>query len=200
VIGPTRQAWLNVFNFAAGFFTLVNWFFIDFSTGRGDVLKSYQERKDYLNKLAIEHSCEIPPIQYRKTAEWKKLKDGGTAIRQRKNPSRAAMWSPPPHQGARNQPVEPVLRKQSADTFDAPSTEELVALRTGDYIKLCHNEERFWAEIQEIDGENVMTMVDNDLVFPQPYQSYRLPTALSPHIAAHHPSWPRGEALRKHRS
>ena len=99
-MGLTGQAWLNVFNFAAGFFTLVNWFFIDFSTGRGDVLNSYQEREDYLNKLAIEQSCEIRPTQYRKTAEWKKFKDGGIAITAKEKPKQAAMWSNPPDQGA----------------------------------------------------------------------------------------------------
>ena len=73
-----------------------------------------------------------------------------------------------------------------------------MALQTGDYIKLCHNDERFWAKIQEIDGEKVMTRVDNDRTFPQPYESYRLPTALSPHIAAYNPSRPSGEALHTH--
>ena len=68
-IGPGAQAGLNIFNFAAGFFTLFNWFLIDFSTGRGEVCKSFQDREAYLVKLCDEKGCQQPPADVRKVAK-----------------------------------------------------------------------------------------------------------------------------------
>lgn len=50
------------------------------------------------------------------------------------------------------------------DTFWAPSQEELDALQGGHYVKICENQERFWVELEEVDGDKLTGRVDNDLV------------------------------------
>lgn len=55
------------------------------------------------------------------------------------------------------------------DTFEAPTLDDLAALKVGDYAKVGAKArsgitERFWCYVVEIDGEKVTGTVNNDLV------------------------------------
>lgn len=49
-------------------------------------------------------------------------------------------------------------------TFFIPTEDELMALKVGDTIKVCCEDERFWCIIESIDGQKISARVDNDLV------------------------------------
>ena len=62
------------------------------------------------------------------------------------------------------------MAKTYPGTFEAPTEDELKNLKLGQYVKLCHNEERFWVEIVEFGvGDRVSGIIDNDLVNEQPF-------------------------------
>lgn len=54
------------------------------------------------------------------------------------------------------------------DTFDAPEISELDKLKAQDLVKVCPDvdgaSERFWAQIESIDGETIIARVDNGLI------------------------------------
>jgi hypothetical protein len=56
------------------------------------------------------------------------------------------------------------------DKFYAPSIDELDKIKVKDFIKVCHNSERFWIEIIEINGKVIKGRIDNDLVAEQPFK------------------------------
>lgn len=58
------------------------------------------------------------------------------------------------------------MREQNPRTFEAPTYEELQALKIGDNVKVCLNDERFWTIIKNIEGDAITASVDNDLVLP----------------------------------
>ena len=51
-------------------------------------------------------------------------------------------------------------------TFDAPSKDELHAIKLGDYVKICVEsvKERFWTRVEWLDGNELVASVDNHLV------------------------------------
>lgn len=49
-------------------------------------------------------------------------------------------------------------------TFDAPTKEELDAIKVGSTVKICTGNERFWTTVTEINGQEITATVDNDLV------------------------------------
>ena len=62
------------------------------------------------------------------------------------------------------------MHQNNPDTFDAPTKEELAAVRKGDSVKVCHNNERFWVTVTRVSKKGVITgLVDNDLVCVQPF-------------------------------
>jgi len=63
-----------------------------------------------------------------------------------------------------------LMHKENPDTFWAPSQEELDTLHPGHYVKICENNERFWIELDEVDGDKLMGRVDNDLVFEHSFK------------------------------
>jgi len=62
------------------------------------------------------------------------------------------------------------MHKDNPDTFWAPNQEELDALRPGQYVKICENRERFWVELEEVDGEKLVGRIDNDLVMEHSFK------------------------------
>lgn len=52
---------------------------------------------------------------------------------------------------------------ENPDTFEYPE-EELKDLKEGDYVKVSHNEERFWVMLTRMNGDNLVGFVNNDLV------------------------------------
>lgn len=53
------------------------------------------------------------------------------------------------------------------ETFYAPTKENLDAIKTGDIVKVCTGEERFWAIVTEVNGEEIKATVDNNLVMEE---------------------------------
>lgn len=54
------------------------------------------------------------------------------------------------------------------DSFEAPDLKDLDKLKPGNTVKVCHllneyDSERFWCIIQEIKGNTIKAVVDNDL-------------------------------------
>lgn len=69
------------------------------------------------------------------------------------------------------------MHKKHPDTFEAPTKEELDALKVGNIVKVSHHNERFWVTITAID-KDIITIdkdiitgkVDNVLIRPQPFK------------------------------
>ena len=64
------------------------------------------------------------------------------------------------------------MHKQHPDTFEIPSKNDLLALKKGDFVKVClqddnRNGERFWCQVTSIDKaqRKIIASVDNELVF-----------------------------------
>lgn len=55
-------------------------------------------------------------------------------------------------------------------TFEVPTDQELNNLTTGDIVKVCHNDERFWTLIMSVKGNTITASIDNDLIFEQPFE------------------------------
>ena len=55
------------------------------------------------------------------------------------------------------------------DTFEYPE-EDLNFLKEGDYVKVCHNEERFWVMLTQMNGDNLVGFVNNDLVYKHQFK------------------------------
>lgn len=67
--------------------------------------------------------------------------------------------------------LDGVLKNQQhPDTFHIPSQKVKDALSSGDYVKVCDNNEKFWVELQSINGDELVGRVDNDLVFEHPFK------------------------------
>ena len=49
-------------------------------------------------------------------------------------------------------------------TFYAPNAQELDAIRVGYNVKVCTNNERFWALVTKVEGNAIWATVNNDLV------------------------------------
>lgn len=57
-----------------------------------------------------------------------------------------------------------VMAGQHPDTFHAPSTNDLAAIKPGDWIKVCRNSERFWLMVRTINGQTITGEVRNMLI------------------------------------
>lgn len=69
----------------------------------------------------------------------------------------------------------------SPSTFDYPER-YIKSLVPGNFVKICHNEERFWVELLDVDGDELSGRIDNDLVMPQPFKCDDLITFEKRHI------------------
>ena len=61
------------------------------------------------------------------------------------------------------------MHRKHPDSFNAPSVDprcldEIRKLTTGDFVKVCTNDERFWAEITARFGSKFTAVVDNRLL------------------------------------
>ena len=57
------------------------------------------------------------------------------------------------------------LQKSYPDTFQAPSPDELKALRVGSLVKICADDvERFWVIVTHLQGGQLQGTIDNELV------------------------------------
>lgn len=61
------------------------------------------------------------------------------------------------------------MAKSHPDSFEAPNKKELDTLKSGDIVKVCHSDERFWAVVKEVDGDKITATVDNDLVLVEEF-------------------------------
>jgi len=57
------------------------------------------------------------------------------------------------------------LSRQYPETFYAPSREMISNVKAGDYVKVCANDERFWAEVVRMNESSLTAKVANDLIF-----------------------------------
>jgi hypothetical protein len=56
------------------------------------------------------------------------------------------------------------MRADNPTTFWAPSGPLLSAIKVGDSVKVCAEDERFWTLVTEVNGDVITATVDNDLV------------------------------------
>jgi hypothetical protein len=56
------------------------------------------------------------------------------------------------------------IHKAFPGTFEVPSNEELNAVVTGDFVKICHMEERFWVKVVSVIDSLVVGTVENELI------------------------------------
>lgn len=56
------------------------------------------------------------------------------------------------------------MAKEHPGTFEAPSKEDLKALKKGDTVKVCINGERFWTVIEKIEKNKIVALVANILI------------------------------------
>lgn len=59
------------------------------------------------------------------------------------------------------------MHKQYPDTFEVPSKEDLEQLIVGDIVKVSAYNERFWAQITDIDKSRITATVNNYLLTPR---------------------------------
>lgn len=62
------------------------------------------------------------------------------------------------------------MKEKYPATFSAPTKEELDSQVIGNYVKVCHNDERFWVTITAIKGDTITGIVNNNLIRPQPFK------------------------------
>ena len=55
------------------------------------------------------------------------------------------------------------MNKENPDTFEIPSTRDIEALKPGDFVKVCAEDERFWVIVNSIKGNDVIGTV-NDVI------------------------------------
>lgn len=66
-----------------------------------------------------------------------------------------------------------LMKFYNSKTFQAPSIEEIIDIKEGDWVKVCHNDERFWCKFitWSKDTNSMFIEVDNKLVFSDhPFQ------------------------------
>ena len=56
------------------------------------------------------------------------------------------------------------MSRENPEKFYFPSEEELNQIRVGVLIKVCPDYERFWAIVNDVDGDDIYCTVDNDLI------------------------------------
>ena len=54
--------------------------------------------------------------------------------------------------------------KLHPETFWIPSEADIKKIKIGDIVKVACSGERFWTQVEEMDGENFVAKIDNDLV------------------------------------
>lgn len=61
------------------------------------------------------------------------------------------------------------MHRKYPNTFEVPTKRQLNTLVPTQYVKVCHNDERFWVRLTEIEGDTLTGTVANDLVCDQPF-------------------------------
>lgn len=60
--------------------------------------------------------------------------------------------------------------KRYGPRFEAPSWEDLRSIQVGQYVKVCHNDERFWVIVLKLlEHDEVIGRIDNRLVNQHPF-------------------------------
>ncbi len=59
------------------------------------------------------------------------------------------------------------LAKQYPDTFYAPDEDILSRIKSGDFIKVCTLNERFWIEVTSVSEGKITARVDNELLMDE---------------------------------
>ena len=61
------------------------------------------------------------------------------------------------------------LKQAQPKTFGVPTVKQLAKLKKGDYVKVSHNEERFWVILTGVRGKRLEGTVSNELICDQPF-------------------------------
>jgi hypothetical protein len=59
------------------------------------------------------------------------------------------------------------MKRIYPNTFEAPSEKQLSMVEIGDAVKVCAIRERFWVHVTAIDGNSLIGVIDNDLLFSE---------------------------------
>jgi len=62
------------------------------------------------------------------------------------------------------------MQKKYPATFEAPTKKELDGIKPEDFVKICHNDERFWVIVKKINKDRIIGEVNNDLIRNQPFK------------------------------
>lgn len=57
-----------------------------------------------------------------------------------------------------------LMYQRFPQTFEVPDPKRLKALKIGDQVKICANNERFWTQVIRISGHVIEAIVMNDLI------------------------------------
>ena len=74
------------------------------------------------------------------------------------------------------------MAENNPETFEAPEAEELSQIKEGTYVKVCNGEERFWMQVNEVDGEKITATVSNNLLGDYGYDFGDVVTFETKHI------------------
>ena len=61
------------------------------------------------------------------------------------------------------------MHESNPDTFEAPSIADLKKVNKGSFVKVCHNDERFWVKVTKVVEDKVYGIVYNKLICGQPF-------------------------------
>lgn len=56
------------------------------------------------------------------------------------------------------------MAKNHPATFDAPTADQLAAIKPGDFVKVSIGKERFWNIVKSINGNVINAVVNNNLL------------------------------------
>lgn len=62
------------------------------------------------------------------------------------------------------------MAKRYPATFEVPTLMEKSMIKVGDFVKVGHNQEKFWCEVKFINGNDIRAEVNNDLVNDHPFE------------------------------
>lgn len=62
------------------------------------------------------------------------------------------------------------MAKKHPATFEAPTKEDLDAIKPEHFVKVCHAQERFWNIVKKIKGNKITAEVNNDLIGDHPFK------------------------------
>lgn len=62
------------------------------------------------------------------------------------------------------------MNRRNPSCFELPDPKKINSLKPGHYVKVCHNNERFWVIVKEVEGNKIKGIINNDLIMEQPFK------------------------------